>query len=317
MPDVFPIVFVPDNARDLVEQMGSKEKFWYEDAELGLCLYKAARPGTGEDWSEKVAEQLAAVLGLPHAKYELAAWKDARTGENTHGVTSPTLVPNGGRLVPGNELLVAHIQSYPSTDDAPRYGLRQYTPDTVMALMQQANVGLPPGWNAPSEIETPADLFLGYLFLDAWIGNTDRHHENWAFIEQAQECAMPRYLAPTYDHASCLGRNESDAKREERLRTRDKRVSVASYAQKAKSALYGAETDRKPLLAAEAFRRAASVRPQAARVWQERLQAVTQEEVSAIFERVPLERMSPLASEFAQVMLQENSRMLISFRENL
>jgi hypothetical protein len=34
----------------------------------------------------------------------------------------------------------------------------------------------------PDGITTAIDTFVGYLLLDAWIGNGDRHHENWRFI---------------------------------------------------------------------------------------------------------------------------------------
>lgn len=312
MPDLFPIISVPENARDSVEQMGSKKKFWYKDMALGRCLYKIARPNTGEDWSEKIAEQLANLLALPHAAYELAAWQDPLSGEETRGVVTPTLVPVGRSLIHGNELLVAHVRGYPSTEEAPNYGLRNHTLDAVMALIQQMAAGLPPDWEAPAGIEEPADLFLGYLFLDAWIGNTDRHHENWAYIELGHGCETPLYLAPTFDHASCLGRNESDANRERRLYTRDAGSSVKSYAAKARSALYGTETDSKPLPVVEAFRRAAAIRPQAAHVWLERLGQVTSEEIATLFERVPPSRLSSLASEFAQEMLRENTRTLLT-----
>jgi hypothetical protein len=50
-------------------------------------------------------------------------------------------------------------------------------------------------------------LFPGYLMLDALIGNTDRHHENWgarvlAGLGNGRRMAV---LAPTYDHASSEG----------------------------------------------------------------------------------------------------------------
>ena len=53
---MFPIIDVTSDAGQL-EPMGSKPKFWFEHAEWGACLFKTARPGSGEDWSEKLAEQ--------------------------------------------------------------------------------------------------------------------------------------------------------------------------------------------------------------------------------------------------------------------
>jgi hypothetical protein len=39
------------------------------------------------------------------------------------------------------------------------------------------------------------------LFFDAWIGNSDRHQENWGIINSS---GRPR-IAPIYDTAACLG----------------------------------------------------------------------------------------------------------------
>ncbi|GAA6614669.1 hypothetical protein [Scytonema sp. NUACC26] len=64
------------------------------------------------------------------------------------------------------------------------------------------------------------------------------------------------YLAPTYDHASCLGRNESDEKRKRRLITKDTSFSVQAYVTNCKSALYAKDSDKKPLKTFDAFREA-------------------------------------------------------------
>ncbi len=45
------------------------------------------------------------------------------------------------------------------------------------------------------------DSFAGYLMFDALIGNTDRHHENWAAVAETHR------LAPSYDHGASLGFN--------------------------------------------------------------------------------------------------------------
>ena len=314
----FQVIVVPENARESVEQMGSKEKFWFTESVLGWSLYKVARSETGEDWSEKIAEQFANLLGLPHARYELAVWHDPDDGLDTRGVVTPTLVPKGGRLISGNELLVAQVKGYPMAGEVPSYRVRQHTLDNVLGLIGQTQAGLPPGWEAPEGVHDPTDLFLGYLLLDAWTGNTDRHHENWAFIEEETgrpDCAPVWYLAPTFDHASCLGRELKDADREERLRSRDARRSVAAYAAKAHSALYGSEVDKRPLTSVEAFRRVASMRPAAGRVWLERLAGVNEDNVTVLFSSLPADRISLVASEFAQTLLRENRKALLVSKE--
>ena len=310
---LFETVNIPTDAPESPEALGSKPKFWFQHEELGLCLYKMARPGTGEDWSEKAAEQLAGFLGLPHARYELASWRSPQTSWQTHGVLTPTLVPPTGRLILGNELLVAKVRGYQSAGEAARYRNSQHTLNVALELIGTAEAGLPPGWDAPAGIETTIDLFTGYLLLDAWIGNTDRHHENWAFIEQGTGlpgCSPVRSLAPTFDHASCLGRNESDVNREKRLYGADKRYSVVAYTAKTRSAFYSAETDIRPLTTLEAFRLVATAHPWAARAWLSRPDQVTEKDVQGMFLRFPEQCLSPLASAFAQALLRENKRRL-------
>jgi hypothetical protein len=60
----FPTVEVnvpPEERRD--EQLGSKSKFWFTRSEAEPWLFKRGR--ANEDWSEKVAAELAGHLGLP------------------------------------------------------------------------------------------------------------------------------------------------------------------------------------------------------------------------------------------------------------
>ena len=73
---MYPTITVPDEAGDILEQLGTKPKFWFSDAELNRYLFKLNRTegedATGEDWSEKVVSELCELLGLPHAHYEFA-----------------------------------------------------------------------------------------------------------------------------------------------------------------------------------------------------------------------------------------------------
>ena len=114
---------VDESAAENVEYGGSKEKFWFRHAELGRSLWKAARPNTGEDWSEKIAEQMARQLGLPCARYELAICDGKR------GVITPTLVPEGASLVLGNELLVAQESNYPRPGTVSKFRTSYHTID--------------------------------------------------------------------------------------------------------------------------------------------------------------------------------------------
>jgi hypothetical protein len=176
MPNLFPIVQVSPDAPEEEEAMGTKEKFWFHDRDRGLCLYKKARPGTGEDWSEKIAAELCQLLGLPHADYDLA------TLDGCPGTISPSFLPEAGSLTPGNEVMAQLMPDYPSEANNPS----QHTINNVFQVIGQASVNLPLGWTPLDGIRNAADVFIGYLMLDAWIGNSDRPLETKAFYLKLQ-----------------------------------------------------------------------------------------------------------------------------------
>jgi len=104
---MFDIVAIPDEAQDDLEPLGTKPKFWFRNEAGDWCLFKEARPNTGEDWAEKIACELARLLRLPHAEYDLAEWR------GRSGVVCQSFVPDGGHLEHGNELLAAVVPAYP------------------------------------------------------------------------------------------------------------------------------------------------------------------------------------------------------------
>ena len=63
-------------SRNFLEQLGTKEKFWYYDENDIEHLFKIGRSNTGENWSEKVAGELAELLGISAIHYEFATFKD-------------------------------------------------------------------------------------------------------------------------------------------------------------------------------------------------------------------------------------------------
>lgn len=296
---MYPIFEIPPDAAELPEQLGTKQKFWYTQAKQSY-LFKRGRPGTGENWAEKVACELCVLLGLPHAHYELACWKAWQ------GVITPSIVPHGGQLVHGNELLLGMDDDYPAYQ---QMHVKQHTVARIYQLMAtETALQMPLQWLAPPSLDTPFAVFIGYLLLDAWIANQDRHHENWAFIVTA---SGELHLAATFDHASSLGRNESDVSRKERLHSKDKGRHISHYVTKARSALY-TENQRKPLKTLEAFSQAADWLPSAAQFWLARLAALPDSEIEAIFARLPAAFISPLAVEFALSLLQWNRQRLLS-----
>jgi hypothetical protein len=190
-------------------------------------------------------------------------------------------------LVHGNELLQQVDQTYPVTQ------LRGVSKHTIDAVFEQlANVD--PPTDAPSTLGA-ADCFVGYLLMDALIGNGDRHHENWAVIHTPEG----RRLAPSYDHASSLGRELLDEDRAARLKSADRGYTLDRYAARARSAFYGSPIDAKPLSPIDAFRAAAHLRPEAGEFWLARLVDLGQDAVERIVDVVPTNLITDVARRFA------------------
>jgi len=207
---VYPIFPVSADAPEAAEPLGTKDKFWYDGQQF---LFKKARPDTGEDWAEKACAELARRLGLPHAEYDLAEWQANKGG--VRGVRSRNFCPPGAALILGNELLAETDPDY-ATDTVSKFRVPAHTVDRVLTTLRGKAPKLPIGWIPPPFVETPVDVFVGYLLLDAVAGNTDRHHENWGVIRLPDGSV---HLAPTFDHASSLGRTLLDAERAQRLQT--------------------------------------------------------------------------------------------------
>ena len=211
---MYPIIEVPPDADEKLEQLGTKRKFWFRRADGTHCLFKEGRPTTGENWAEKVSCEIAGMLEMPRADYDLATWKCHR------GVVTKTFVPDGGRMVFANELLARAAKEYDQTIYRPR----QYTVNVAHAIVRHPIVMAPIGYDWPLRGSVGGGIFTGYLMLDALISNQDRHHENWGVILTPDRLIT---LSPTYDHAACLGRNESDEARRRRLSTTDQGGNVA------------------------------------------------------------------------------------------
>jgi hypothetical protein len=297
---MFEIITVPDDSSEDSEQLGTKEKFWYWQNNKRY-LFKAVRTHTGEHWSEKVACELCTLLGLPHAHYELAIWKDRK------GVITPSLVSDNEQLVHGNELLARIHYDYPIDK---KYRVKQHTLKEIFVLMNNPVVQLPSDWEPIKGIETAFDVFIGYLLLDTWIANQDRHHENWAFIITKEGTSR---LASTFDHGAGLGRNETDANRQERLETRDKRRGMEYYVTKARSAIYDKVSSNKPFDTITLFVEAAQKRPLAAQIWLNHLKRVLAANIQQIFAQIPATEITPIASKFAQKILELNQKRLLIY----
>ena len=139
----YQVLEVPTDASTQLEQLGTKAKFWFWSVTERRMLFKEGRPGTGENWAEKISCEVASLLGLPHAEYELALWRGRQ------GVVTPSIVPENGRLIHGNELLAKVFDQY---DPVARYRDSQHTLRRVVAVLRNPGIKTPLAWPKLAEV---------------------------------------------------------------------------------------------------------------------------------------------------------------------
>jgi len=225
---VFPILQVDPNSLVGDEQLGSKNKFWFA-REGELWLFKQAREHTGEDWAEKVAAEVAKLLEVEAARVELAEYLGRR------GCASLSFVGTDESLVHGNEILAGQIFGY---DRQKKSKQSDHTFDNIVAAVEKLVGG------AKWYHEVLKDL-ARYIVLDALICNTDRHHENWGFLTRFEKNAeggitMNFRIAPSFDHASSLGRELLPERAQEILAA----DGVMAYARRGHGGVYWKQSDR-------------------------------------------------------------------------
>lgn len=301
MSTSYQIVTLPNDVERFQEQMGSKFKFWCELPNYGRVLYKEGHKNSGEDWSEVVAAELCTILGLPHADYQLASWMGRA------GVISSSLLRESHTLVPGNAVMYGLDATYPIEQ---RFKVQKHTIEAIFRALDHFDVRLPTEM-VEGGIKRADELFLGYLILDAWIGNTDRHHENWAIIRSMDTETLIHQLAPTHDHAASLGCYLTDEERRERLTTKDKNRTISAYASKGRSAIYESEQSLRPMLLLEAVEIATTKLPRASKYWRTILSKVDFGVIEGILEQIPDERISPYGRKFAFRLLEVNRDRLL------
>jgi hypothetical protein len=137
------------------------------------------------------------------------------------------------------------------------------------------------------------------MVLDALIGNTDRHHENWGLRLHVEPLARGLGVAPSFDHASSLGRELLDERRAELLATN----RVAWYVAKGKGGIFRDPDQRHGENPLRLVQVAARAYPLYFRPALEKVAALNPESIQRILAALPEERTSALAKQFAQAMV--------------
>ena len=262
-----------------IESLGSKEKFWFQfsdDSGGSDWLFKYPRPDTGEHWAEKIAAEVAGLLGISCARVELAVCQGSR------GSVSESFTPADKGLVHGNELLEILLEDY---DPEKRYRQSRHTLGNILETL-----AILPDYGPDCR-----PRFAEYLLLDAIIGNTDRHHENWGWLMDLTAADGSGELAPSFDHASSLGR-ELDGVRRDRILAENR---VGTYAERGRGGIYWSEEDRRSPSPLELVRRAVVAYPQFFRPGLAKLSTLDEGNILEIVNRIPTDWMSPPQRDFA------------------
>lgn len=341
----YKVVQIPVDSALTEEPLGTKEKFWlvHEDGRRWLFKYNRERdrkrPGesepTGDDWAEGIAGELAKLLGLPHAlsflaerveadgskRRGVAVWDFTRIDAHWNRPDKPSKWEALGPLIHGNEMLYLTDTDYPAHDIR---GVYQHTVTRLMEVLKDYRVGcssIPISEPFYRSIGSDGrQHMVGYLMLDAWIGNTDRHHENWGAIQIKYTDNPSGFfpdatyeLAPTYDHAASLGSILTEAEFQERLTTKDRNRTVSAYIDRGRSAFYEDNQQKgKSLPMIDVFRQAAAIEPKAAQAWLEQLDAVQPDDWRKILHRVPPNHMTQAARDFVDAFLTETRKRLLN-----
>ena len=227
MVDSYEVVDLAGWTRGESEPGGDEEKRWFTAPETsrhaGHWLFKPRRIKTlelsqerqrlgdmpdvlvrGEDWAEKISYEIAKLMSVPAAETKLATVVRLRTPERLYGSMSRDMRPRAWAWTPGAALLAER------DDEFDAKSCRGH----AISAVRDALGGLR-GPVGTDYADWPAfDVFAGYLVLDAWIANTDRHAHNWGVLQDPRTGDV--CLGPSFDHGSALASGDEDRVRAQR-----------------------------------------------------------------------------------------------------
>ena len=116
--------------------------------------------------AEKIAAEIAGSIGIPRAGVELAVFNGDR------GSATKSFAHDGFELIHGNQMLAAFLHDY---DPQTRFRQSDHTVHNVLRAIDRV-------FDEDAAKRRAKELMAEYVVLDALIGNTDRHHENWGVL---------------------------------------------------------------------------------------------------------------------------------------
>lgn len=164
------------------EGSGRSEKIWLQNPDTGQTgLFKFKKDiGTTDHVSECIAYEIAQLLEIPCAKFEVGMYY-GREGSMSYNIIKKT-----------NQILVEGI--YFITLNYPGYNPEQFI-DSITKHRYSIEM-------VKKAIEQFVSIegFLKMLMFDYLIGNSDRHQNNWAIIIEDDKMVW----SPLYDNSSSL-----------------------------------------------------------------------------------------------------------------
>jgi len=284
----------------LREPAGREPKDWLEQPKIGQrWLFKPIHQNQaglwqGEDWAEKVASELASLMGVTHARVEFARRGD-QVGCISRDVTSPNWELHAGAVA----LTAVHPDF--------RVKNRERTGHSLGNIHKVLfRIGCPSDALVPASFSA-YDLFCGYLVFDAWIANRDRHEENWAVLRPPPGSLDRDCLSPSFDHASSLGFQLQDHARSEML----SRDGVAAWAERGTAWRFEHPAGGPPPTLVQHARNAFTTAADGvASYWMAKVESVRDTDVDDVLRRAT--RMSEPARRFAMELLRVNRRRLLT-----
>lgn len=214
-----------EESNSFSEGSGRSEKVWLQKGnQIGLFKFpKATEDGsTFEHVSEHLAAKIANTLHIPCARVDIGT-RNGRMGSMSYLVMDY----KEEFLLEGLRFITWFYSDYDENHLIDRTTTTYYSIDMVFDVINQLST-----WFDIDYEKTRSD-FIRMLTLDFLIGNSDRHHSNWAFIINKQNILR---FSPLYDNGSSLCALERENKIPEILL--DKRRLEAMCTTKSKTLFY-------------------------------------------------------------------------------
>lgn len=164
------------------EGSGRSEKIWLmnpDTNQIGLFKFKKDET-TSDHISECIAYELAKLIGIPCAKFELGIYKGREGSISYNIVDQKDMV-----LIEG---IYCISLTYPAFDA-----------ETLMDVETEEKYSIKMIKNVLEPLKL-FNEFLPILIFDFLIGNTDRHQSNWALLKEGNNLR----ICPLYDNSSSL-----------------------------------------------------------------------------------------------------------------